>query len=480
MRLKLLAGSLIIGCAISTSPAYAHVPVEEHPSTRCVGVELRVGSKIQNELDAHPPGTTFCLGRGVYRLTEPLRPKSRQSLVGQHGTVLNGARRLRAFRRVGRFWVIERMHHTGEAHGVCNGGYVGCRYAEGVFLDDEPLWQVTSLTELSPGAFYFDYDRDRIFLVDDPRGRNVEVTIAPGAIWAPSAGTVRVTVARVVMEKFQNPAQVGVIDFSTASGWTVRRVEVRRNHGVAVAAGRKGLVADNHLHHNGQLGVSARGAGVRIVANEIDHNNTAGFAPGWEAGGSKFWNTKHLVVSGNHVHHNHGPGLWTDTGNVHTTYDRNIVEANDGEGIFHEASYDAVIRGNYVSRNGFGNCVWMYGAGILVAHSPNVEVSGNTVIDNCNGISGIQQDRGSGRRGRYELARLFVHHNRIEMTVGRTGVAQDMGSSSVFAEGRNRFVSNTYRLRSLNGRYFEWADGQRTKAEWRSYGNDVRGSYKDT
>ena len=54
----------------------------------------------------------------------------------------------------------------------------------------------------------------------------------------------------------------------------------------------------------------------------------------------------------NHVHHNEGPGLWTDIDNIHTLYEGNLVEHNANVGIFHEISYDAVIRNNIVRDNG--------------------------------------------------------------------------------------------------------------------------------
>ena len=52
-----------------------------------------------------------------------------------------------------------------------------------------------------------------------------------------------------------------------------------------------------------------------VEGNEIDHNNTAGFSAFWEAGGTKWAETRRLVVRGNRAHHNQGPGLWTDGGN---------------------------------------------------------------------------------------------------------------------------------------------------------------------
>ena len=106
--------------------------------------------------------------------------------------------------------------------------------------------------------------------------------------------------------------------------------------------------------------------------------------------------TENLIVRGNFVHDNNGPGLWTDIDNINTLYENNIVEGNSGAGIFHEISYSATIRNNQVRGNGFRNRGWLWEGGIMVAGSQGVEIYGNILEDNYNGITLIQQDRGSG------------------------------------------------------------------------------------
>jgi len=182
-------------------------------------------------------------------------------------------------------------------------------------------------------------------------------------------------------------------------------------------------------------------------------------------------------VRGNLVHHNHGPGLWTDIDNIDVLYEGNRVADNTEMGIFHEISYAAVVRNNVVERNGFDSPGWLYGAGILIAHSPNVEVYGNTVTGNFNGIAGIQQNRGSGAYGPYALENLWVHDNVVSMTRGLTGVAQDIGDNTVFTGRNNRFDRNRYCLGG-NARYFAWANGERTTTEWvQTYRQDVNGTF---
>src|SRR5690242_14007722 len=51
------------------------------PGAVCTGVALTPGSRVQAVISGAPAGTTFCFGRGVYRVS---------SLVPKSGDVLDG------------------------------------------------------------------------------------------------------------------------------------------------------------------------------------------------------------------------------------------------------------------------------------------------------------------------------------------------------------------------------------------------------
>jgi hypothetical protein len=155
-------------------------------------------------------------------------------------------------------------------------------------------------------------------------------------------------------------------------------------------------------------------------------------------------------------------------------------------GIFYEISIDAVIRNNTVLGNGFVSPAWMYGAGIFISASRNVEVYGNTVTNNARGITGVMQDRGSGYYGLRELAGLYVHDNRITMTdpgpyaggsPNQSGIAQDIGSKAIYTSKNNRFARNTYILGNATAKWFTWNDLDLPASQWRAYGQDVDGSF---
>jgi parallel beta-helix repeat protein len=181
------------------------------------------------------------------------------------------------------------------------------------------------------------------------------------------------------------------------------------------------------------------------------------------------------VVRNNYVHDNEGPGLWTDINNISTLYEGNRVTDNYGPGISHEISYDAVIRNNVVEGNGFGWTGWVDGAGILVANSPNVEIYGNTVRYNNDGIAGIHsiRDQVDAKYGPWELKNLWVHDNTIVMNVGQTGVVRQGGCvDAVWSPAwNNRFDYNTYTLGS-GDEYYAWDPWYTTTARWRSFSQD--------
>jgi parallel beta-helix repeat protein len=261
------------------------------------------------------------------------------------------------------------------------------------------------------------------------------------------------------------------------TGWLIEDTEVRLNHGAGIRTGEATTLRRVRVHNNGQLGIAGPGGTDGLVEDSvIASNNIAGFNSGWEAGGAKFTETVNLVVRNNRVYNNEGPGLWTDINNRGTLYELNTVSNNSGPGIFHEISYDAVIRNNTVTGNGHGWEDWLWGSGILVAASAGVEISGNTVTNNADGIGGIQQDREDGPEGPHLLRDLHVHGNTISVVRGHTGIVEDNGDRDVFETRNNRFEANTYV--NVTGRRYMWDDRTLDASGWQDAGQDLEGTWR--
>jgi len=466
------AGTFSVTATISGGTAAGGAAVSV--STTSNGVAIAPGQDIQAQINAKPTGTTFRLLAGTHRLAAPLVPKGDSTFVGDTGAVVSGARVLSGFTRSGSYWTVGgQTQENGPIMGGCLAAYPRCNRPEELYIDDVPLRHVASLSEVGPGKWYFDYGADRIYFYDDPTGHRVETAVVSHAF---GGSAPNVTIAELVIEKFANRAQQGAVDGIFSSGWTVRDNEIRLNHGLGLRLGTTMDAIGNHVHHNGQLGVGGVGDNILVEGNEISYNNTAGYDPDWEAGGTKFVQTLYLLVRNNFVHHNNGPGLWTDIDNRSSIFEGNRVEDNVRMGILHEISYAIVIRNNTVRRNGFGLSSWVWGAGIVISSSSNAEVYGNIVEDNAGGIVGVQQNRGSGAHGAYQVSNLWVHDNTVRMNQGYTGIGQDVGDTSIFTSRNNRFDRNTYQLGSYTYP-FAWMDAARNDSQWRTFGNDISGTF---
>lgn len=422
---------------------------------------------------AAPEGTTFLLAPGVHRRAS-VRPRAGQAFIGRPGAVMSGAIVLNRFRSAEGLWVAEGLDMEGRVHGECATGFERCRHPEALYIDDVLLHHVSQLSDVGPGAWFFDYDSDAVYLGENPSNHVVELAVVPYAFIGNAAD---VTINRLTIEKYAPPAQEAAIDSRANTsdlvggiGWVITDNVVRWSHGIGISATTGAVVQGNLIYQNGQMGISARGAGVLIAENEIYENNTAGFNRSWEAGGSKFVFTQGLVVRDNFVHDNAGAGLWTDIDNIDTRYENNRVHDNQRMGIFHEISYDAVIVGNDVRGNGFEFDGWLWGAGIVVAASPNVEVVGNTLAGNADGIVAIQQQRSDAPAsyGPLLVENLSVHDNDLTANGGSIGIGQDVGDNAVYTSRNNRFYDNLYG--DTSGAPFYWLNDDRTFDEWVSYG----------
>ena len=457
--------------AVLTVPPTTPVQVDTPPSDATImSPDMDVAATVAESAE----GTTFVFSAGIYRGVS-IKPKDAMTFIARPGVILNGSTIIDSFSQRGDVWVAIGITARGRVHGNCKDEAPMCSRPEDIYIDSVLSQQVATLDRVGPGAFHLDYESGTLTIGDNPNGRTVELTTTEYAFFGTASD---VTVDGFIIEKYANPAQTGAIQAKTgntlADGWVITDNEIRFNHGTGIKIGTNTTVRNNFVHHNGQMGMGSSGGVNNVIeGNEISYNNTLGFSAGWEAGGTKFVKETNLLVRGNFVHDNNGPGLWTDIDNIGVTVEGNTVYDNAGPGIFHEISYQAVIREHTVSGNGFGWTHWLYGAGILIAHSRDVEVTGNIVKDNRLGIVGIQQDRGTGAYGDRELRDLYVHDNVIVASGGSTGIGQDVGITAVFSEWGNRFESNTYYVNV--DEYFRWRGDVFDFNRWNAFGNDVDG-----
>lgn len=439
-------------------------------------VVLAVGAGFQALVDAAPENAVFWIEAGEHRM-QSVTPKDGQSFIGEDGAILNGSRLLDSFHADGGDWYADGQTQQGVRNALdeVSPNFDRAGYPDAVFLDDAPLKAVDTRAEVSRGTYYFDYAADRIYIGDDPTGHEVEAAVSPYAFGGTASGA-GVTIKNLIVEKYAAPVQEAAIGGGGGhmENWTVQDSEVRLNFGVGIDLGSGSRIVDNNVHDNGEMGLSGGGQNLLVQGNEVASNGFwAGIDPLWEGGGAKFTETDGLIVRNNYSHDNNAYGFWTDIDNINTLYEGNRIENNAAGGISHEISYDAVIRNNTFAGNGAQYANWLWGGAIQIQNSGHVEVYGNTVdmTSGGNGITLIQQDRGSGAYGAYAVVDNSVHDNVVISRTpdsGGIGAVADYDEAGMLAGG-NSFDSNEYHFTSPADDRFFWGapydwDGFRTQA----------------
>jgi len=257
-----------------------------------------------------------------------------------------------------------------------------------------------------------------------------------------------VTLSNLTIQRYQNGngTQDGAIHIdddgtakATASGWNLVDLDVGFNSASGSGSGNGWTFRGGRFHDNGQEGIGgAMGANVTVNGTEVDHNDFTdstytrrNWSCGDEAGGIK-WVTNGMTITNSSIHDNACKGLWADLNGDGATITNNVVANNWDEGIFIEISSGATITGNTVTGNGLHNyngggsgCPWLFGGGITLNSSDHAIIRGNYLSGNCNGITGVQQDRPDGNPGLLEY--VTVDGNTVSGP-GVVGVAEDTGA----------------------------------------------------
>src|SRR6266542_1515143 len=231
------------------------------------------------------------------------------------------------------------------------------------------------------------------------------------------------------------------------------------------------FIADDPTGHQ----MEASAAAVGIAGNGADNVTADGRA---HAGATKIIRSSDAVVRRNYSHDNRGDGCWFDWDNYRITIEANLFENNTRRGLSYEASFDAAIRNNSFRGNGWGSDpADRYGAGVFINTSKNLEFYENTFLGNRDALEAVSTDRGgSDRYGLRETANLFVHDNTFVLTREHYAVGIPF-SKSRFPKS-SRFNRNAYRVRDVNGKYWDWLSGPVAWTSWTGYGYDLQGALR--
>lgn len=458
-------------------------------SSACTGINVTPSSNVVSVVAAAATNATICFASGTYRLSAPIVPKTGQTLWGAAGAVLDGSIVLSSWTTSGSTWYTSGAlpaAYTG--NGQCEDNTTNpCLFNEQVFRNGTHLNRVTSLAAVIAGTFYEDYAANRVYVGDNPAGQTIEMSKTASAINSTATG---VTIKGLTIQHFASPGQSGAL-VAGGDNWIITGNTTQWNHalGIYLSSSDNSTVSSNKISNNGQLGMGQYNSHLVTVSNnEFANNNTDGFwIADWESGGYKATKSS-VMMSNNNVHDNKGVGIWFDVDCKDDTVDKNTITNNDADGIRFEISYNGTISNNTISSNGLGlgrgGGISIYSsAGINVNTSNTVNIFGNTVTDNLNGIGLQARNRGTGIYGLWELVNNTVHDNTITQKIGSTygegatGLVQNISDNSYFTSKGNSFTHNTYRLDILTAKRFAWNNTYMDKTSWQAAGQDTTGTF---
>ena len=471
-NLSPLSASLSLSDTVSDSHDFGPRRDLELPQN---AVKLQPGDDINAVIAQHPPGSTFLLGAGVYRM-QSVTLRDGDVLMGEYGAELNGSRLVTEVSREGDYWVLPEQTQQGKVFDKCFPEFPACKYPEQVFIDDRLLSQVESLQQLRSGTFYFDYRNDKIYLADNPEDKKLEVSVTPQAI----EGAPNAVISNLIITKY---AQSG--DWMTVRSFpdmVVQYNDVGFNASIGLSLSHRVHAHHNRIHHSGRLGViDVQSHDVKFEYNELAFNNTFGYDYNWEAGGSKFLETRNMLIAHNYVHHNFGPGLWTDYDNQDTLYEYNKVISNTASGIFHEVSGSAEIRFNEINHNGTN--------GIEISNSSDTDVYRNILKGNASSLWAKNACRPAAET--FTLKNVHFYDNEVHQDAHYAGEGDWLvgKAAALYAERScrhwredfsdwfntvgNRWTDNTYHFTNLRDGArppFFWQEAELQLDAWQDFG----------
>jgi hypothetical protein len=367
---------------------------------------------IQAAIDAASAGQSILVRAGTYR--EAVTVNKAVTIQGASGAVIKGSDVLTG-------WDVDGTGLYGVAHAPGSStpptidGWATMlpesaagATSDAVYIDGVESQPVSSTGACTTGKFH--QAIGRLYLGDDPTGKTVEVAARDFALKLTAAATVRGLTVRHCRNVAQGGAMVRLAD-----GCTLEDCDLGYASACVLDVSSTGATVTNCLiHHGGQLGVTGKAYSLTFGPNNtVYENNTRGYDPAWEAGGSKFHQGgatslatapyQGVTISGNTFRNNYGPGLWVDVYGNGYTITGNRCYSNGWQGINYELSKAAVISGNVCYSNGHGITgaphsrveppQWGLGAGIYVLASDGVNVHDNVLAWNADGITVWQDGR---------------------------------------------------------------------------------------
>jgi hypothetical protein len=489
-------------------------------------VNISPGQSIPSIVSNSPPGTTFVIAPGTYRLSQSIIPKSGDIFTGQTicappttlcPAVISGSAVIGPLAKFNgtNYEVPGQTQQNPQAATTtnCDPSWLGCIYPEDLYFDGVPYQHLYSptLPAIGPGQWWFDYTNHVIYFHDNPAGHLVETSVL-GNAFGGSANNV--TIQYLTVEEFASMypnGTIGVYQGATpqiqSANWTVQDCEILLNHGYGVRVGYGIQIIDNYIHNNGQVGIGgglgitsapatqSMNSGILIQDNIIRYNDYAHFNPDFGAGGIKTGSTAGIVIRGNTIQYNEGSGVHFDDFSGDELLDGNLITDNtDSDGVNQEIGVGtSIFRNNIVLRNG-KQVNDSYFTGQITVHATTGVDTYCNIMEVASGFEMNGYVLGASNRGDnayppYEFLASTgnqFHHNTVIWDAGATGASgywqNDATNQPDFFSENSPPDYNTYHLPSLTEAKFVYDNNNSQKnagtlfAQYQANGADLHGA----
>ena len=253
-------------------------------------------------------------------------------------------------------------------------------YGEQVFVNDSLLKLVPSVADLEKNTFYVDRNNQKIIirLPIEKTPENSVIEVSTRMNWFDIRADY-IVVSGLKMERSYATVQKGGF-LIRGNDWLIENNDFSLSGGGKGASfsGNNGIVRNNNIHHNGQMGFSLVGRKILFEQNRVYNNNTNKYQP-WEQGGCKIAHAYECIIRRNSFTDEvYGPGLWLDIDNYNNSIEQNFFDNCGHAAIMIEISYNNLIRNNIILNSCYH--AWC-GSGILIQLSCKTRIYNNLIIN---------------------------------------------------------------------------------------------------
>lgn len=455
-------------------------------------VRLTTSDTFAVVVNSKPAGTTYRIASGTHRM-QWVTPKDGDRFFGENGAVMKGSKLLSpaaatqvtvtSTTTVSGTQIISSgtFYRWANEPGVRGDGDMplgvdvktGCarevHFVSELFVNGGRFKHVDGMHLLvSDGQWYYDEVGDFVYVLNNPTGKTVELSLTDYAFNLKDKQNV--TIENLTISHYADGKRpIGAVQGNFSSGVVVRNVDFSYNHGAGLGIGPGMLVDHNRFFQNGRIGFSGMGvtpAVIHIRNNLFFENKQLGYSTG-EEGALKVALCVGGVFEQNWLLSPIGSfGIWFDEINAENLIRSNRVEGGN-RSIYYEIGGSNTAGPTSISWN---SIVGPRESGVMLKESANTMVFENAISDCLN--TGITAEDGPRSPG---LSHFKAWGNDISVPDGdpKRKHFRVMGTPSMF----DLIDRNNYRGQDKFVPYGDSNATPTTFASWKAAGFDANGTH---